>query len=152
MKTYIIIFMCLFMIGACSHKIIPSSAKVNYLSSSDGTLTMNSIGVGKNNEAAILNAEKNAFDVLFFRGLPNSEQKVALIGYNEIEIKNNNKPFFEKLYNKGRYKTFLMLSNPISNLSKVNGINKSVTIVIKINVSALRKDLEQYNLIRKFGY
>ena len=152
MKTYIIVSMCLFIIGACSHKIIPSSAKVNYLSSSDGTLTMNSIGVGKNKETAILDAEKNAFDVLFFRGLPNSEQKVALIGYNEIEIKNNNKPYFEKFYNEGRYKTFLMVSNPISEITKVDGVNKSITIEIKINVSALRKDLEQYNLIRKFGY
>lgn len=138
--------------GACSHKIIPSSAKVNYISSSDGTLTMNSIGVGRNKETAILDAEKNAFDVLFFRGLPNSEQKVALIGYNEIEIKNNSKPYFEKFYTEGRYKTFLMLSNPISEISKVDGVNKSIIIEIKINVSALRKDLELYHLVRKFGY
>ena len=45
-----------------------------------------------------------------------------------------------------------MVSNPISEITKVDGVNKSITIEIKINVSALRKDLEQYNLIRKFGY
>jgi hypothetical protein len=151
MKKNIFILIALF-IGSCSPKIIPSSAKVNYVSSSDGTLTMNAIGIGKNKEAAIYDAEKNAFEVLFFRGLPNSEQKIALIGYNEAEIKQNNQTYFQKFYNEGRYKTFLMSSNPIGDISKVDGGNRSITMEIKINVSALRKDLEQYNLIRKFGY
>ena len=81
---------------SCSNKSIPSSAKVNYLTSRDGTITMRAIGTGENQQAAITDAEKNAFEVLFFRGLPESEQKVALIGTKEIEEKQKHQIYFDK--------------------------------------------------------
>lgn len=145
------IFIALF-IGSCSPKMSPSSAKVNYVYSSDGAITLNAIGVGKNKEKAITDAEINAFEVLLFRGVPESKQKIALVGTNEIEGKQKHQTYFDKFYKGLRYKTFLMSSIPTTNASKISGGLKSIAVDIKINVSALRKDLEQNNIIRKFGY
>lgn len=137
--------------AGCSIKTLPS-AKVNFLSGKEGTITMRAIGIGSNQEEAIVDAEKNAFDVILFRGLPESEQKIALLGTNETEEKEKNKDYFNKFYNDKRYKTFVMSSIPTSSLIKYKGGEKSIAIDIKINLVALRKDLEQNNLIRKFGF
>lgn len=153
MKPNILIcFTILIGIYSCSHKTIPTTANVNYISSSDGTLTMHTIGVGKNMKAAIFNAEKNVFEVLLFRGLPNTAQKLAILGYNDFEIKQNNQAYFQKLYEESRYKTFLMYTNPISNLIKIGGGNYSITAEVQINLLSLKKDLEENNVLRKFGY
>jgi len=145
------LFAILFLFG-CSNKSIPSSAKVNYLSSIDGTITVRAIGVGENQLAAIADAEKNAFEVLFFRGLPESEQKVALIGSNEIEENQKYQTYFDRFYKDQRFKSFLMSSIPTAKATNIKGGSKSIAVDIKINVIALRKDLEQNNVIRKFGY
>jgi hypothetical protein len=135
----------------CSKTIYYASAEVNYLSGNDGTVTMRAIGVGSDFGRAIANAEQNAFDVLFFRGLPESEQKIALIGSNENEERAKNSKYFDEFYG-GRYKTFVMSSVPVSDLAKLKDGQKSISIDVKVNLTALRKDLEQFNIIRKFGF
>ena len=137
--------------NSCSYKTIPT-AKVNYLTGREGTITVRAIGFGEKTEDAINDAEKNAIDVLLFRGLPESEQKVPLIGTNETEEKNKHKDYFNKLYNESRYKTFVMSSIPTTDLIKNKGGKKSIAVDIKINLVALRRDLEQNNIIRKFGF
>lgn len=149
-KFFFFLFaICLF---SCSSRSIQSSAKVNYLASKDGTITMRAIGVGENQQAAIADAEKNAFEVLFFRGLPGSEQKIALIGTNEITEKQKNQIYFDNLFAGQRYKTFLMSSISSSNVINVKGGGKSISVDVEINVAALRRDLEQNSVIRKFGF
>ncbi len=149
-SVWVIIILLLLSFG-CSRKTIPT-AEVNFLSGSDGTITMRAIGIGANQEDAIIDAEKNAFNVLFFRGLPESEQKIALIGTNEAEEKGKHKDYFDIFYKDKRYKTFVMSSIPTSDLIKHKGGKKSISVDVKINLVALRKDLEQFNVIRKFGY
>jgi hypothetical protein len=145
----LIIFMTV--ANSCSYKTMPT-AEVNYLTGKDGTITMRAIGIGVNSEDAIYDAEKNAINVILFRGLPESEQKVALVGTNEAEEKNKHKDYFNKFYSEKRYKTFIMSSIPTSDLIKHKGGKKSIATDIKINLVALRKDLEQNNIIRKFGF
>ncbi len=147
----LVIITLLLITTSCSLKIIPS-AEVDYLSGKEGTITLRAIGIGSNQEDAIVDAEKNAFNVIFFRGLPESEQKIALIGTNETEEKEKNKDYFNKFYKDKRYKTFVMSSIPTSDLTKHKGGKKSIAIDVKINLVALRKDLEQNNIIRKFGF
>ena len=151
-KISALVIVTLLLISAgCGIKALPS-AEVNYLSAEDGTLTTRAIGIGKNKEEAIIDAEKNVFNVLFFRGLPASEQKIALIGTNETEEKEKNKEYFNKFYKDKRYKSFVISSNPKSELTRHKGGKKSIAVEVKINLVALRKDLEQNNIIRKFGF
>jgi len=146
-----VILVLVSIIYSCSEKILPTS-EVNYLSGNDGTITMRAIGNGTNEQEAINEAEKNAINVLFFRGLPQSEQKVPLIGTNESEEIEKHKQYFEKFYTQKRYKTFVMSSIPVSEFAKQNGGTKSLAVDIKVNLIALKKDLEQNNIIRKFGF
>lgn len=136
---------------SCSKKTIPS-AEVNYVSGTEGTIIMRSIGVGSNQMEAIADAEKSAIHVILFRGLPESVQKMALIGTSESEEMDKHKDYFEKFYNQKRYKTFIMSSIPVSDLIKQNGGQKSIAADVKVNLVALRKDLEQNSIIRKFGF
>lgn len=145
------ILIILFTTYSCSEKLIPS-AEVNYVSGNEGTITMRSIGVGTNQMEAIANAEKIAINVILFRGLPESIQKTALIGTSESEEMDKHKDYFEKFYSQNRYRTFIMSSIPVSNLIKQNGGQKSIAADVKVNLVALRKDLEQNNIIRKFGF
>jgi hypothetical protein len=145
------ILIILFTTYSCSEKLIPS-AEVNYVSGNEGTITMRSIGVGTNQIEAIANAEKSAINVILFRGLPESIQKTALIGTSESEEMDKHKDYFEKFYSQNRYRTFIMSSIPVSNLIKQNGGQKSIAADVKVNLVALRKDLEQNNIIRKFGF
>lgn len=134
-----------------SQKSYPTS-EVNFISGKEGTITIRAIGIGINEQKAIIDAEKNAFNVILFRGLPESVQKTALVGTNENEEKERHKEYFNKFYNEERYKTFVMSSIPVSALIRHKGGEKSISIDININLSALRKDLEENNIIRKFGY
>jgi len=154
MKSYtkipIVLFLLLSTIN-CSKRTYPST-EVNYLSGNEGTVTVRVVGMGSNEEKAIINAEQKVFDVLFFRGLPESTQKLPLVGSDEYDEKAKYKNYFNEFYNGKRYKTFIMSSIPVSNLAKVNDGNKMITLDVKINLSALRRDLETFNVIRKFGY
>lgn len=149
--SFLAIVTLLLITTGCSMKTLPT-AEVNYLSGKEGTITMRAIGIGSNQEEAIIDAENNVFNVIFFRGLPESEQKIALIGTNEREEKEKNKDYFNKFYKDKRYKTFVMSSIPTSDLTKHKGGKKSIAVDIKINLVALRKDLEQNNIIRNFGF
>jgi hypothetical protein len=136
---------------SCSKKALPSG-EVNYVSGNAGTITMRAIGNGSNEQEAINDAEKRAINVICFRGLPESEQKTALIGTNEAGEIEKHKLYFEKFFDQKRYKTFIMSSIPVSDLVKQNGGTKSLAADVKINLGALRNDLEQNNVIRKFGF
>jgi len=129
------------------------SAEVNFLSESTGIISVRSIGYGKNKAEAIDNAEINAIDVLLFRGLPESTQKDPIIGINSDEIKSKNKDYFENFYVAKQYKSFIMSALPTTeDLIKNKGGKKSIAVDVKINVKALRMDLENKNIIRKFGF
>ncbi len=137
--------------SSCSYKTTPT-ASVNFLAGSNGTITMRAIGIGINTEDAINDAEKNAMNVILFRGLPESEQKLALVGSNELEELEKNKAYFSKFYGANRYKTFIMSSINTTELIIKKGSKKSIAVDIKINYQALKRDLEQNNIIRKFGF
>ncbi|MCB0512712.1 MAG: hypothetical protein KDC72_09195, partial [Bacteroidetes bacterium] len=80
-----------------------------------------------------------------------SNQKIPLIGSNEKEEKEKHKDYFNKFYANKRYKTFVMSSVPASSLTKVKS-EKMLSVDVKVNLSALRSDLETFGIIRKFGY
>lgn len=148
------IFAFILFSSSCSKKTIPfasASAEVNFLSENDGTITMRALGIGANESEAFTNAVFNAFDILFFRGLPESQQKNPLVGTNESEERLKNKDYFDNFY-RSRFQTFVMSQIPTSEIISLNNGQKSIAIDIKINLTALRKDLEQNNIIRKFGF
>jgi len=129
------------------------SAEVNFLSESTGIISVRAIGYGKNKVEAIDNAEINAMDVLLFRGLPESTQKDPLISTNSDEVKSKNKDYFDNFYAGKQFKTFINSAIPTTeDLIKNKGGKKSIAVDIKINIKALKLDLEEKKIIRKFGF
>ena len=136
---------------SCSPKMLSYSGEVNFLyKEAQGTIAVKSTGYGKNQIDAVADAQKNAFKVILFKGLPGTELNVPLIE-NENDSKLKHEGYFKKLFDQGNYKTFMMSSTESSNLIKMKG-TKKINVDVKINYNSLRKDLEQNQLIRKFGF
>ncbi len=157
-KNKNLILAVLFILGlySCSPKITnqPYSGEVNFLyKEAQGTIAVKSTGYGKSQLEAVTDAQKNAFKVLLFKGLPGTELNVPLID-NENEATSKHSTYLNKLFDEGYYKTFMMSSTESSNLIKMEGTKgtKKISVDVKINYNSLRKDLEQNQLIRKFGY
>ncbi len=115
------------------------------------TLTLHETGIGKNEAEAITDASLNAFEQLLFRGIPDSDQPEALIGTNENEIRSKNSDYFNQFY-KQRFGTFILSTQPTIPLQKLPKGKKRIEVDITINLNALKKDLEENNIIRKFGF
>lgn len=86
--------------------------------------------------------EYGAIYHLLFRGLPNSNQTVPIISTSEEQTKQQFPTYFKTFIDNKRYQTFITSSTKNSNGSRR----------IVINTKALKQDLEQNSIIRKFGY
>ena len=139
---------------SCSPKIQPYSSysgEVNFLFKEEqGTIVVESTGYGKNQSEALVDAQITAIKVLLFKGLPGTELNVPLIE-NENDANSKFSDYFQNLFQQGNYIKFIMSSTESANPVQKKG-NKTITLDIKINYNSLRKDLEQNQVIRKFGY
>ena len=131
------------------------SGEVNFLykGASQGSIGVSSTGYGKYQADAIMDAQKNAFKVLLFNGIPDTDMNIPLIE-NENDFRLKHAKYFKKFFDNDYYRTFMMSSTKSSKLSKVKGSQgaKSITLEIKINYNSLRRDLEQNGIIRTFGF
>ena len=113
------------------------------------SITLRCNGYGKTEADAIANAGRYAVEQLLFRGIPNSNQRNPFIGTDEATAKNQYRTYLSDLFNNERYLSFLTLTTPIDS-GKERGTYWMVAD-ITINLRALRMDLEQAGVIRKFG-
>ena len=146
MKNYLkIVFAWLIMVmmSACKTLVQDNPSAI---AENEGVIIVRSTGTGSNQRTAMIDAEQQAFKDLFFRGYPTSQQKVPMIGVNENALMQQHKAYFDQFF-VNRYRTFLIRSKPVGNFS-----GKQLTMDVTINIRALRTDLEQNGIIRKFGY
>jgi hypothetical protein len=152
-KKIIKVFILILFLGLqyCSPKNNTYTSEVNFLyKEAQGTIAVKSIGYGQDQQKAISDAQRNAFKVILFQGLPGTELNVPLIE-NKNEATSKNSEYLKNFFENDYYKNFMMSSTESSNLIRTKG-NKKISVDIKINYNSLRKDLEQNQLIRKFGY
>ncbi len=160
MKSIELIFisiLVILIIGCNSNKHLGSSPKYNFYTAevnfiakeSEGTITVNSIGYGKNKKSAIINAKQNCFSILLFKGIPGSEINIPLVD-NEYKSKTANSNFYNSFFNGTAYETFIMRITE-SSYQKNKRVIKT-GLELQININSLRKYLEQNNIIRKLGY
>lgn len=88
------------------------------------------------------NPEYAAVHQLLFRGFPESNQTYPLISTAEDEIQKQYPAYFKDFFQKQRYKTFVTVASK----------NEDGSYRIVLNTKALKSDLEQNSIIRKFGY
>lgn len=113
------------------------------------TITLRCNGYGSTEADAIADASRYAVVQLLFRGIPNSGQRDPLIGVDETTARNQYEKYLKDLLDNERYLSFLTQTTPIEGgrEKRQNWIVADITI----NLRALRSDLEQAGIIRRFG-
>ncbi len=126
-------------------------AQVSFVSGEKGTITVRASGNGKSINEAVANAEKDVFYMLLFRGVAGSEQSSALITMREDEAQQRYKAYLDPLLSE-RYPSFII--SAVQDGEPVKGKHHQVSVLldITVNVTALRKDMEANQVIRKFGF
>ncbi len=132
---------------SCGTTAPPKTAEVSFKKTNDGVITVSSKGYGKKEADATKHAHEQAFNILFFKGLPNSNFDQPMISADESRIKAKHAGYFESFY-ASRYKEFVVQSSPTSEFNKKAGV---IHCNIKINYNSLRRDLESKGVLRKFG-
>lgn len=148
MRNILTIGVLLLLLLSCKSTVQYDQPNVVLLFESGGEITLQSrITNGKN---AVEEAQKLAFETILFRGIPNSQYNLPLIENRNTAFENHQK-YFDNFFKEGYYKTFIISSN---NLDMYKDVKKNKILVLntKINYHALRRDLEQNGVIRKFGY
>lgn len=144
---------CLFIICLLTTYSISGQNKVNFLSDGSNTLSLRVTAYEKKAKEAIENAEQAAVRTILFRGIPGSNQvENPLIGVNEEKIQKEHKAYFKELFEEKRCSSFILSTVPVSKFSKDATKKKCIVADIKVNLQALRSDLEQHKVIRKFGF
>lgn len=103
---------------------------------------------GVKEKKAMEQAESIFRYTLFFRGLPDSNTcKNALVGTDE-QFAAKHPEYFRQMFEEGRFSSFMPHSEFISYTKK----NKVSVIEFTVNIKALRLDLEQQGVKRRFGF
>lgn len=140
-------------ISSCGSKTIPQKAGVTYKTAKEGTLSITSSGEAKNKQDALFNAEKNAFEVLFFKGVPGSPYSKPLIPVAENAAKSKNSNFFQEFFDNKGYKNYITQHSILSAGSRNKNTNLTeAAVALTINVASLKRALEQQNVTKKFGF
>jgi len=151
MKNLILII-SVFLLGSCASKKYqaPLTAQVNVISEDPyKTIELRSAGFGKSKDDAYNDAETKAFEIIFFRGIPNTSVETPIIGSKDSQITRNHESYFKEFFNT-RYKSFIMSSFQASPPQKNKGVSSAV-VDVKINLMSLKQDLEDHGVRRKFG-
>jgi len=150
-KKIIILAVLALFITNCGPKVFtPLTAEVTVLKEEKNkTIELQSIGYGNDRYEAINDAERKAFEIIFFRGIPNTSVEKPMIGADEASLVSQHKAYFDSFF-KERYRSFIMSSYVSISYEKIDKIFTGANNV-KINLLSLKRDLEEQKVIRKFG-
>lgn len=147
MKKPILLFFLLTLAGVLS---TPAQYNATVSSSTSETVTLRCVGYGKKAKSAATDAELSAIQTILFVGAHNTPFSMPLIQESQQSAESRFDDFFNNFYNRD-YKNFIELSIIVIPFGKNAVKVKCITVDVCIRVSALRKYLEDNNIIRKFG-
>ena len=147
MKNLILLFFLLTLVG-----VLPAPAQYNapVSSSTTQTVTLRCVGYGKKAKPAATDAELSAIRTVLFVGVHGTPFNMPLIQEGQQSAESRFNDFFNNFYN-GDYKNFIESSIVTIPFGKNAVKAKCITVDVCVRVSALRKYLEDNNIIRKFG-
>ena len=127
--------------------------RVNFQTDGPGVISLRVTAYGKKAKDATANAEMAAVKSILFRDVPGSNQvETPLAGTDEDAIMTQHKDYFNELFGNGRYRSFILSNVLVTGFAKDATKKKCLTADIKVNLNALRSDLETHQVIRKFGF
>lgn len=141
----VLLFLC-----ATACKSTYPSAEVSYIDNTGkDILILEAKGYGNNKTKAMNDAEKRAFETLFFRGIPNSTYRFGMMPNEE----HKQKRFLQGFFITQKHREFITASTVTSSLTR-NKQKKTneLAMQISINTLSLSKYLEQEKVVHKFGF
>ncbi len=133
-----------------SMAIVHAQYQCTVKTSTHSTVTLRTIGYGKNAKIASSEAEINAIRMILFTGANNTSFKYPLISEDKDKIESEFSDFFSGFYESG-YQDFIESSVIVTPYGKNATKHKCITLDVCIRVERLRSYLESKNIIRKFG-
>jgi hypothetical protein len=120
-----------------------------------GAVTVTSHGYGNTDLQLEKSARTLAFETILFRGLPAAEFTALRLPMieNEREARSGNSAFFKKFFEEDGCNQFVTAVSKLGNKpGKTADRKKTMDYSLTINYEALRRHLEQNQVLRKFGY
>ncbi len=148
---YFLITMLVVALAGCSKTTtVPyqRTGEVSAVSHERSIIKVQSSSKAANDDAAVNFAERQAFENILYKGIPNSNQEVALIG-SETKAWADNKLVMKSLITDRGYLQYIISSKTVD-LVRENGVS-FVKQNVEIDLAALRKYLERESVIKKFG-
>ncbi|KGE85258.1 MAG: hypothetical protein ACE362_06730 [Phaeodactylibacter xiamenensis] len=138
------------LLWSCSKTIIPyeRTGKVNAISHENAIVVLSSQGQAEHLDKSVYHAERNAFENLLFKGIPNTNQESPMVPNEYLALEDNGVILERLLVNQG-YKRFIMDS--YTSHSSVSCGVTFVDQVIKIDLRGLRNFLQEEGITKKFG-
>ena len=153
-------FFIMYALSLCMFTILQSCVTTKHAAQKSTVIVSEEIGLitiraneyGDKVDDAIAKAKILAIKTILFRGLPTSNQlRTPMIGVDEVKIMKSNSKYFNEFFDNARYESFIISAVVVSDFKKDISNKKAITVDIKINIRALRNDLEVNSILRKFG-
>ena len=151
MKYTLIILSLAAMFASCSKTIIPyeRSGEVNAVSHENSIIVLSSQARAESASKAVYHAERNAFENLIFKGIPNTNQESPMVP-SEVKALRDNPSLFNSLLVEQGYRRYVMDSYTNNSVAVGGGV-QLIDQVVKIDLKALRNYLQAEGVTKKFG-
>lgn len=123
------------------------TGEVKCLVHDNATISMHVKAMGSTPSEAQHYADIKAFDNIFYKGIPNSNQEVPMI--EEERRTPENDAFVQNFYHTSKHREYITESSVLK-MSEHQG-STFVDQKVTVHLSALRRYLEENDVIRKFG-
>lgn len=149
MKLFVIIGLLSMAAAGCSSQKFYTYHLQNLPRTEQGTIYLETTGLGKSEDDAYNNAAKQAFNAILFKGVPGSIQPMPMVD-DEAKAIAGHKETIACFSSFNCYSRFVLASEKVGIPQRVKD-GLSVDLKIKINLRTLRAYLEENQVIRHFG-
>lgn len=139
------------LLTACSKSVTMAyerTGEVNAVSHENSIVVLSSQARAENLGKAVYFSERNAFENLIFKGIPNTNQESPMIA-NESRAISGDPAFFDEFFANQGYRKYVMDSYT-ANQTNVGGV-KLIEQIVKIDLKGLRNYLESNGVAKSFG-
>jgi hypothetical protein len=132
----------------------PTANQIRFVSEeSAGIVKVHSTGLGSNLSEMEQDAQKKAFEMLLYVGLPTASTETYRVPLVPNKGDMQGHPSVKKFFNNREYAQFVTRIERLEYLKqRASEGGRMLNYNIVINYNALRRYLEQNDIIRKFGY
>ena len=125
------------------------TGEVNAVSHENSIIVLSSQARAESVSKAVYHAERNAFENLIFKGIPNTNQESPMVP-SEVKALKDNPTLFNNLLVEQGYRRYVMDSYTNNSVAVGGGV-QLIDQVIKIDLKALRNYLQAEGVTKKFG-